>query len=317
MSFTTSTEIAEQRHDSFIQKIIQLRRYNIAQEIQQRLSRFPNMTLSDKFQQVNRLKAWLDSFRPLPPTVVAELKKLYDVRFTYNSNAIEGNTLTQSETALVLENGITIGGKTLREHLEVIGHKDAIDYIEQLAQQSTAIGEWEIKQIHNLIMRANAPVEAGCYRQLDVKAAGTEYVYPPHYLLHDLMTEFVTWLNSTAALQHPIQFAAEAHVRFVSIHPFRDGNGRTGRLLMNLLLLRTGYPIVVISNQVRKDYIDAIVDAQQQNDISPLLTLLLDAAQKSLIEMLHILSTARESRGRGLPFYEEMLAFLSERRENE
>ncbi len=317
VSFTTNTEIAEQRHDSFMQKIIQLRRSNISQEIHQRLSLFPNMTLSDKFQQVAKLKAWLDSFRPLPPTVVTELKKLYDVRFTYNSNAIEGNTLTQSETALVLENGITIGGKTLREHLEVIGHKDAIDYIEQLAQQPIAIGEWEIKQIHNLIMRAIAPVEAGRYRQLDVKAAGTEYVYPPHYLLNDLMSEFITWLNSTEGVQHPIQFAAEAHLRFVSIHPFRDGNGRTGRLLMNLLLLRTGYPIVVIPNQVRKAYIDAIVEGQQQNEISPLLTLLLDAAQKSLIEMLHILSTARESRGRGLPFYEEMLTFLSERRENE
>ena len=217
------------------------------------------------------------------------------------------------------------------EHLEVIGHKDAIDYIEQLAQQPTPIGEWEIKQIHNLIMRAIAPVEAGRYRQLDVKsagrkipsgelyvkAAGTEYIYPPHYLLNDLMTEFITWLNSAEAVQQPIQFATEAHLRFVSIHPFRDGNGRTGRLLMNLLLLRTGYPIVVIPNQARKAYIDAIVEGQQQNDISPLLTLLLDAAQKSLIEMLHILSTARESRGRGLPFYEEMLAFLSERRENE
>ena len=312
------TEIAGQRHDTFIQMLTQLRRYDVAQEIQNRLSLLPNITLSDKFQQVDRLKAWLDSFRPLPPTVVAELKKLYDVRFTYNSNAIEGNTLTQSETALVLETGITIGGKTLREHLEVIGHKDAIDYIEQLAQHSTAIGEWEIKQIHNLILRAIAPEEAGRYRQLDVKAAGTEYVYPPHYLLNDLMTEFVTWLNSaSSAVEHPIKFAAEAHLRFVSIHPFRDGNGRTGRLLMNLLLLQTGYPIVVIPNQVRKAYLDAIVEGQQRNERSPLLTLLLDAAIRSLIEMLHILSTAKVSRGRGLPFYEEMLAFLSEHRENE
>jgi Fic family protein len=272
------------------------------------------MTLSDKFQQVYKLKAWLDSFRPLPPIVVAELKKLYDVRFTYNSNAIEGNTLTQSETALVLESGITIGGKTLVEHLEVIGHKDAIDYIEQLAQCSTAIGEWEIKQIHNLILRKIAPEEAGRYRQLDVKAAGTEYVYPPNYLLNDLMTGFVSWLNSSeAAIEHPIKFAAEAHLKFVSIHPFRDGNGRTGRLLMNLLLLRTGYPIVVIANQVRKSYIDAIVAVQQQNNISPLLNLLLDATQEALVEMLHILSTAQQSRGKGLLFYEEMLAFLNER----
>jgi Fic family protein len=312
LSSAQVTKIAAQYYDTFIQMLIQLGRNDVSRVIQNRLSLMPNMTLSDKFQQVDQLKVWLDSFRPLPPIVVAELKKVYDVRFTYNSNAIEGNTLTQSETALVLENGITIGGKTLREHLEVIGHKDAIDYIEQLAQNSTAIREWEIKQIHNLILRAIAPGEAGRYRQLDVKAAGTEYVYPPHYLLNDLISEFIIWLNSeeTAAL-HPIKFAAEAHLRFVSIHPFRDGNGRTGRLLMNLLLLRTGYPIAVISQKFRKAYIDAIVEGQQQKNFSPLLTLLLDAVQQAFVEMLHIISTAQDSRGKGLPFYKEMLEFLS------
>jgi len=303
---------ALQCYDAFIRMLVQRHPLNVVKEIQNCLSLLPNMTFADKLQQVDQLKTWLDSFRPLPPTVVAELKKLYDVRFTYNSNAIEGNTLTQSETALVLETGITIGGKTLREHLEVIGHKDAIDYIEQLALQETPIGEWEIKQIHNLILRAIAPEEAGRYRQLDVKAAGTEYIYPPNYLLSDLMSEFITWLNSPAAIaQHPIQFATEAHLRFVSIHPFRDGNGRTGRLLMNLLLLRRGYPIVVISNLIRQAYIDAIVAAQQQNEPSLLLSLILKATQDSLIEILHIVSTAQESRGRGLPFYEEMLSFFN------
>ena len=300
-----STEAAAQAYDAFIQRLKQ-HHNDVAHAIQACLPELPTMTLAAQFGQINQLKKWLDSFRPLPPTVVAELKKLYDVRFTYNSNAIEGNTLTQSETELVLEMGITIGGKTLREHLEVIGHKDAIDYIEELAQQGTPIGEWEIKQIHNLILRAISPDEAGCYRQLDV-TAGTEYVYPPHYLLNDLMAEFANWLSSPEAMAlHPIELASEAPLRFVSIHPFRDGNGRTGRLLMNLLLLKTGYPIVVISNQVRKAYIDAIVEAQQQNDRSQLLMLILDAAQRALIELLTILSTAQESRGRGLPFYEEM-----------
>jgi Fic family protein len=296
----------------YLQMLIQHRLLDVAQEIQKYLLLLPNMMLSDKFQQANRLKAWLDSFRPLPTTVVVELKKLYDVRFTYNSNAIEGNTLTQSETALVLETGIAIGGKTLREHLEVIGHKDAIDYIEELAQNATPIGEWEIKQIHNLILRAISPEEAGCYRQLDVTVVGTEYIYPPYHLLNALMVEFVTWLKSAeTASQHPIQFAAEAHLRFISIYPFRDGNGRTGRLLMNLLLLRFGYPIAVISDRASQAYTDAIVEGQQQN-ISPFLELLLDAAQQSLIETLRILSTAQESQGRGFPFYEEMLAFLNE-----
>lgn len=168
------------------------------------------------------------------------------------------------------------------------------------------------KQIHNLILRAIAPEEAGRYRQLDVKAAGTEYLYPPHYLLNDLMPEFIQWLNSANIRSlHPLEYAAEAHLRFISIHPFRDGNGRTARLLMNLLLLRAGYPIVVISNQVRAAYIDAIAAAQQQDaGIHPLLNLIVDAAQDSLIETLQILATARDSRGRGLPFYEEMLSIL-------
>lgn len=311
-SFTSPEANVAQSYDDFIQVLIRLHPQGVVEIIYQVLKPLSTMELSEKLQQVDKLKGWLDSFRPLPSNVVAELKKLYDVKFTYNSNAIEGNTLTQSETALVLETGITIGGKTLREHLEVIGHKDAIDYIETLTQSETEVGEWEIKQIHNLILRSISPEEAGRYRQLDVKAAGTEYLYPPHYLLGDLMQEFIGWLNSAESkILHPLEYAAEAHLRFVSIHPFRDGNGRTGRLLMNLLLLRAGYPIVVISSQVRKAYIDAIVDAQQHgSDVSQLLNLIIDSAQDSLIETLQILATASDSRGRGAPFYKEMLAFL-------
>lgn len=302
---------SSQLYDNFIQLLIRLYPLSIVEIINQVLKPSSTMKLSEKPQQVDKLKGWLDSFRPLPPIVIAELKKLYDVKFTYNSNAIEGNTLTQNETALVLETGITIGGKTLREHLEVIGHKEAIDYIETLTQSETEVGEWEIKQIHNLILRSISPEEAGRYRQLDVKAAGTEYIHPPHHLLTDLMGEFVLWLNSAAAKKlHALEYTAQAHLRFVAIHPFRDGNGRTGRLLMNLLLLRAGYPIVVISNQVRKAYIDAIIDAQQQGSNLQLLNLIIDSAQNSLIETLQILVTASDSRGRGAPFYEEMLAFL-------
>ncbi|MCC3511849.1 MAG: Fic family protein, partial [Microcoleus sp. PH2017_17_BER_D_A] len=242
----------------------------------------------------------------------AELKKLYDVRFTYNSNAIEGNTLTQSETELVLTKGITVGGKTLDEHLEVIGHKEAIDYIENLAQRDTEINEWEIKQIHNLILRKINPEEAGRYRTLDVMAAGTNYRYPPHYLLSQLMRDFAIWLNSESALRlHPVEYATIAHYRFVSIHPFRDGNGRTARLLMNLLLIRTGYPIVVIDNQIRNDYINALACGQQnQDDLSQLFALIFDATISSLVEVLRLLVTASSSRGKGQAFYQEITDFL-------
>jgi len=311
---TTQSPIANQPYNKFIAVLVRLYPQRLGDILHQHFAFSSAMNLSEKLQKVDRLKVWLDGFRPLSPTLVAELKKLYDVRFTYHSNAIEGNTLTQRETELVLETGITIGGKTLREHLEVIGHRDAIDYIETLMRSDSAIGEWEIKQIHNLIIRAIAPDEAGRYRQLDVKAAGTEYLYPPHYLLSDLMPEFVQWLNSDKIRSlHPLEFAAEAHLRFVSIHPFRDGNGRTGRLLMNLLLLRAGYPIMIISNQVRAAYIEAIAQAQQNDSgIHPLLDLIVDAARYSLIETLQIVATASDSQNQGLPFYQEMLAVLQQ-----
>ena len=279
--------------------------------IQQMLGDFNSMTLPEKYAQVDKLKNWLDSFRPLPSAVVAELKQLFDVRFTYNSNAIEGNTLTQSETQLVLEKGITVGGKTLREHLEVVGHRDAIDYVESLAQQDTTIGEWEIRQIHSLLFMVIDRAEAGRYRQLDVKAAGTEYKYPPHYLLPELMAEFVEWLNSEGAKQlHPIDYAAEAHCRFVGIHPFRDGNGRMGRLLMNLLLLRLGYPVVVINNAWRAEYIDSLVQAQQQDSLVAFQELILEAAKDSLVEVLRVVVTATDSQSKGEEFYSEILVFL-------
>ncbi|MEO1592900.1 MAG: Fic family protein [Cyanobacteria bacterium J06632_22] len=276
-----------------------------------------SMDITAQLAQVDQLKTWLDSFRPLAPAVVAELKQRYDVRFTYSSNAMEGNTLTQSETELVLSKGITVGGKTLAEHLEVVGHKEAIDYIEALAQTETPIGEWEIRQIHSLIVRKLSPSEAGQYRQLDVKAAGTGHVYPAHYLLSDLMNEFVHWLTTAASTLHPVVYATEAHYRFVSIHPFRDGNGRTGRLLMNLLLLRAGFPIVVISNQQRQAYIEALVQAQQgQGDVLALLQLVVAAARDSLVETLSVLATSAGSRGQASPFYEAMLAFLADLEES-
>ncbi len=265
-----------------------------------------------KLERIDRLKIWLDEFRPFESPIVAELKKIYDVRFTYNSNAIEGNTLTQSETELVLRKGITVGGKTLDEHLEAIGHKEAIDYIEHLAQQDTLINQWEIKQIHNMILRKINPEEAGSYRTLDVMAAGTNYRYPPHYLLAQLMGDFVSWLNSASALSlHPVEYASIAHYRFVSIHPFRDGNGRSARLLMNLLLIRSGYPIVVIDNQIRNDYINALAYGQQnQDDLSQLCNLVFDATIVSLVEVLRLVVTASSSRGKGQAFYQEITDFL-------
>lgn len=305
--------LSQSPYNQFIAALKARKIYDAGSLIQQMLGDFSSMSLTEKYAQVDKLKGWLDSFRPLPSMVVAELKQLFDVRFTYNSNALEGNTLTQSETQLVLEKGITVGGKTLREHLEVVGHRDTIGYVESLAQKETPIGEWEIRQIHSLLLMVIDRAEAGRYRQLDVKAAGTGYIYPPHYLLPELMAEFVEWLNAEAAQQmHPIEYAAEAHCRFVGIHPFRDGNGRTRRLLMNLVLLRLGYPVVVISNERREAYIEALIEAQQREHLGLFQELLLGAVQESLVEVLRAVVTATESQNKGKDFYDEILTFLSD-----
>lgn len=275
------------------------------------------LSMEETLKQLDKLKGWLDSFRPLPPDVLRELKRVYDVRFTFHSNAIEGNTLTQSETELVLEKGITVGGKSLAEHLEAIGHRDAIDYIEELARTDRRIGEREIRDLHILVLRGVDQVtgrnDAGRYRTLDVRAADTEHVYPPHYRLPELMEEFCDWLNEEDETErmHPVVFAAEVHYRFVAIHPFRDGNGRAARLLMNLMLLRAGYPIAVITNDRRQAYMDALIHADNHNDTGPLIALVAEASRDSLIETLRILSTSESSRGKGLPFYQEMLSFLA------
>ncbi len=303
-----------QLYDVLISQLIARPSLTVASVVAQMLSKTENtMQLSEQIANIDRLKGWLDSFRPLPAGAVRELKQRYDVRFTYQSNAIEGNTLSQSETELVLSKGITIGGKTLGEHLEVVGHKEAIDYIETLSRAETKIGEWEIRQIHSLVMRKITPAEAGRYRQLDVRAAGTGYVYPPHYLLPGLMDEFVQWMQSAQTQAHPVLYASEAHYRFVSIHPFADGNGRTGRLLMNLLLLKSGFPIVSISNESRKDYIDALSAAQQsQGDLVLLFSLVSEMAIAALIETLSVVASAAESKTKGQPFYREVVAFLTD-----
>ena len=271
-------------------------------------------TLAEQLASLDILKSWLDAFRPLPRAVVEELGKFYTVSLTYHSNAIEGNTLTQSETEMVLSQGVTVGGKTLVEHLEVIGHRDAMEYMEALSKLSTPIGEREIKDLHSLILRpvdqATGHNEAGAYRTLDVRAAGTGHTYPPHYQVRELMEGFAAWLQSDQAKSlHPVEYASEAHFRFVSIHPFRDGNGRSARLLMNLCLLRSGYPITVIDNAQRANYIEALVYGQgQEGDASRLTGIVAQACRASFIEYLRLLSTAGESRGSGGAFYRALLA---------
>lgn len=237
--------------------------------------------------QIDALKAQLDSYRPLDPNFALMLRENYRVRLTYHSTAIEGNTLTQSETQVLLEYGLTVQGKPLKHHLESEDHAFAFDYIEQLAAGNEPIHEWEIREIHALVCSRSEREIAGRYRTINVMAAGSGHRYPDALLVPELMTDFDGWLNTPTDL-HPVDFAAEAHYRFVTIHPFTDGNGRTARLLMNLLLIRAGYPMAIVRVEDRLQYIEAIM-AWRGGDARLFKEMVREAATAALTEVLSLL----------------------------
>lgn len=246
----------------------------------------------DILQELDRLKAQLDTLRPLDPDLLENLRELYTVRLTYNSNAIEGNTLTESETQIVLEKGITIGGKPLRDHLEAINHAEAIDFIRNLATTHSPITPWEIRQTHSLICKGDR--QAGTYRTGNVMAAGPNYRYPDALQLPDLMADFGDWLTQPSLNQdapsHPVEIATEIHARLVTLHPFTDGNGRTAHLLMNLHLLRTDYPIAIIPAADRAAYIEAVV-AWQTGNPHPLQLTVANCIKTSALEILSLVNS--------------------------
>ena len=207
-------------------------------------------------------KKRLDAHRPFPSALTSRLDSWFRVELTYTSNALEGNTLTRQETALVLEKNLTVGGKSLREHLEATNHANALDWVSGWQKRSPKdLGEKDILQLHSLILKSIDDTHAGCYRSIPVRIAGSTVVLPNPRKVPDLMTEFVAWLQNTCSL-HPAELAAEAHFKLVSIHPFVDGNGRTARLLMNTILLMNDYPMAVIDNSQRLAYLNALEKAQ-------------------------------------------------------
>lgn len=229
------------------------------------------------FNKIDHLKATLDAYRPLPKAVVKNLHEDLVLRWTYNSNAIEGNTLTLMETKVVLE-GITIGGKSLREHFEAINHRDAILFVEELVQQQQTLSEWDIRNIHHLILKNIDEQNAGCYRSLNVLVSGATQTPPDHLLVPEQMAAFISNLDKNL---HPVERAARVHVDFVGIHPFVDGNGRTSRLLMNLELMKAGFPPVVIPVEQRLRYYQALDKAHVDGDYLPFLELVVEVVEQS------------------------------------
>ena len=209
------------------------------------------------FETIDSLKNKLDAQRPLSPSVVKNLQEDLILRWTYHSNAIEGNTLTLLETKVVLE-GITVGGKALREHFEAINHRNAIYYVEDIIKKEESFSEWQIRNIHQLILKNIDDENAGRYRQQNMLISGATNTPPDYTLLNDKMAQFVDWYNLESNQLHPIERAAKVHANFVGIHPFIDGNGRTSRLLMNLELMKAGYPPCVITVENRLAYYEAL-----------------------------------------------------------
>lgn len=205
------------------------------------------------FQQLDALHKKLQEMRPLNET---ELKRLWDefiIENTYNSNAIEGNTLSLRETALILQEGITIGEKPLHDHLEAVGHKEAFEYIIRLADAGQELNEEDIKEIHSLVLM-NDSLNRGVYRGIGVTIMGDLHTPPQPYLVPVQMEQLLADYSDMKRDRHIIKAIAEFHLRFEGIHPFVDGNGRTGRLILNLELIKAGLLPVNIKFASRRKY---------------------------------------------------------------
>jgi len=232
-------------------------------------------------KRVLQKKKRLDSLRPLPPTLVKKLKEQLRINYTYNSNAIEGNTLTLNETRLVIQEGITIGGKSVTEILEAKNHPKAIDFIEGLVKSKGEINEDVVLNLHKLIM-SNIVEDAGCYRTTGVIITGAVFRPPPSSEVRPRMNELLDWLRRNPDEYSPIELAAVFHHRFVQIHPFIEGNGRTARLLMNAILMKKGYPFIsIVSKQDRPKYTRSLVEADLRND-PPFVNFIARCVERSL-----------------------------------
>jgi Fic family protein len=267
------------------------------------------------YERILAKKKALDRLRPLPSQLVKKLWEQMQIEFAYNSNAIEGNTLSLRETQLVIQEGITVRGKSLREHLEARNHPDAIDYVEKLARKKTAIRQDDVLKVHELLMRGIDNQNAGKYRNGQVRVAGATFMPPSSEKIQSMISELLQTLSQNPDELRPIEQAAFFHHRFVYIHPFLDGNGRTARLLMNVVLLRTGYPFTVLLTVDRPKYLRALGEADNGNLI-PFANFVANCVERSLdIYLLafekdaEILTMAQASKLG--PFTQEYLSLLA------
>ncbi len=236
------------------------------------------------FQNLTDKKMHLDDYGPLRDRPVCSLDDWFRVEITYTSNAIEGNSLTRRETALVVGKDLAVGGKSLTEQLEAANHAHAFDWVkDQVKRNPSTLTEKDILHIHSIILRGIDDYNAGFYRTVRVRISGSAAVFPNPVKVPRLMHDFERWLSCNHSL-HPIEFAAESHYRLVTIHPFTDGNGRSARLLMNMILLMSGYPAAIIRKRDRLAYIDSLEKAQLGGPKDDYFKIIAEAVERSLNE---------------------------------
>lgn len=213
--------------------------------------------MTDTFEKCRYYKERIDALRLFPPETLSSLKEYFRIGLTYTSNAIEGNSLTESETKILIEDGLTVSGKPLRDIYETLGHAKAYGYIYDILSAKT-ISEDHIKTLHRLFYDQIDKDNAGIYRTQRVIVTGSHYPLPKPDQIPDKMKEYIDWFNTHEKTTYPVKFAALSHQKFVFIHPFIDGNGRVARLIMNLVLLRAGYQICIIPPILRHEYVESL-----------------------------------------------------------
>jgi Fic family protein/DNA-binding XRE family transcriptional regulator len=250
---------------------------------------FISNSLQEKLDLIDSLKSKLDKLREFDSYRIAQALEL---EYTFESNRIEGNTLTLKETDLVINEGLTVSGKSMREHLEAINHQEAIEYVKDLVQRKVSIIERELLVIHNMILRGIMPEYAGKYRNIQVMIKGSAHMPPQPFLVPKKMEEYFEWYQINRNKLHPVVLAAEMHERLVTIHPFVDGNGRTSRLIMNLILLKHGFVIANIKGDydARMNYYNALELVQTEKEKDTFLNFIADVEIDCLNRYLKILS---------------------------
>jgi Fic family protein len=247
------------------------------------------MQYENRIKEIDALKHKIDKHRPLTKHALEQLKEYYRIGLTYTSNAIEGNSLTETETKIVIEDGITIGGKPLKDHYEAMGHSEAFSFLYDLAKNKT-ITEADILKLHHLFYYRIDEDNAGKYRKVNVLITGSNFRPPAHSEVSALMKKFTDSIPAMQKKYHPVEFSARIHKELVTIHPFVDGNGRAARLLMNLALLQAGYVITIIPPILRNDYINAIKKSQiEPKSDTPFINFISSMVYESAKEYIRLL----------------------------